>query len=98
MFAFDICTQHHGGTISPKVLRDLADMGETGSEQVLSSNMLSAWAKKGIVRRLSKGKYRFVKNPATPDAYAELLDAFQIPPQTPEKAQPEEIDSSPELF
>jgi hypothetical protein len=88
-FAFEICTDHHGGTITPRLLRDLADMGETKSEQVLSSNILAAWKKEGLLRKTGKGRYQFLKKTAPEDTYTELLNTFQIPPETPDASPAE---------
>jgi hypothetical protein len=83
IFAFDMCSQYHGGIITPKILRDLADMRDTKSEQVLSSNILSDWAKEGMIHKIGKGKYKFVKKPGVTDAFEKVLSTFQIP-QTPD--------------
>jgi len=81
--AFDICSKYRGGTITPRTLRELANMRNTKSEQVLSSNILSKWARDGIVKKTDKGKYEFVKKPGVKDAFEEVLNTFQIP-QTPD--------------
>ncbi len=57
-------------------------MSETKSEQVLSSTILSNWARKGIVKKAGKGKNEFLTRPGVKDAFKEMLDSFQIP-QTP---------------
>lgn len=82
-FAFEMCSKYHGGTITPKIVRELANMRDTKSEQTLSSNILSDWAKDGIVRKIGKGKYKFLKKPGVKDAFEELLSTFQIP-ETPD--------------
>ncbi len=45
------------GIITPKDIRDLAAMGNTASERVLSSHILAKWLKEGIVEKRGVGKY-----------------------------------------
>ena len=81
--AYELRTKHHLGVITPEVLRELAGMGNTKSEQTLSSTILSKWAQKGVVRKIGKGNYEFIKKVRTDDPFADLLDKFEIPAQTP---------------
>jgi hypothetical protein len=78
-FSFEICSKYHGGIITPQLLRELAHMSETKSEQVLSSTILSKWTREGIVQKAGKGKYEFVREPGAKDALKEVLNTFQIP-------------------
>jgi len=60
-FAYDVCVRHYDHEITPATLRRLGQMGNTGSENSLSSKMLTRWEREGLIRRVSKGKYRWVK-------------------------------------
>jgi hypothetical protein len=59
-FARSIQTDYHHGYITPKELRELAHMGHTKSEMVLSSQILKKWGEQGKVEKVKKGQYRFV--------------------------------------
>jgi predicted HTH transcriptional regulator len=58
--AYDLQSKYNNGIITPKDLRELCPMGNTKSEQVLSSSILKRWHSNGIVERLGHGKYKFV--------------------------------------
>lgn len=60
-FARGIQKDFRHSYITPKELRDLAEMGHTPSEQVQSSNLLNKWETQGIVNRLKKGVYQFTE-------------------------------------
>jgi hypothetical protein len=62
-FAYDFCTKYRSGMLSSKDFRWLASMGNSPSEITLSSNMLTKWAKAGIVGRIRKGEYQFIRVP-----------------------------------
>lgn len=57
--AYKIQVQHYGGIITPKRLRDLGDLGETGSAKSLSSSLLSKWSSAGHIAKIRTGMYRF---------------------------------------
>lgn len=78
-FAFEMRTKYHDGYITPRELRQLAAMADTASEQVLSSSILKKWEKEGTVKRISRGRYRFVRQrPASPAAtIQDLLELFR---------------------
>lgn len=77
-FVYDIQTKYHDGYVSPKMLRDLAAMGETKSERVLSSKLLSSWEKKRLVKKVRRGQYKFVpKAPPTTINFDELVKLFK---------------------
>lgn len=75
--AFEICTKYEGGQITPNSLRELAAMGNTKSEQTLSSTILSRWCKNGIVKKSGKGKYLFEKKSPQADPFDELMKMFE---------------------
>lgn len=58
-FAYDICSKYYDYYITPKKLRNLANMGETTSERTLSSKLLSKWDTQGHLKRTRKGLYKF---------------------------------------
>ncbi|HOW36441.1 MAG TPA: hypothetical protein PL155_08530 [Candidatus Omnitrophota bacterium] len=73
-FAYEMCTKYEHGYITPKELRRLAHLGESNSEQQLSSELLSKWRKEGHVEFLRRGKYRFKEPVKPPEAWSALLD------------------------
>lgn len=80
-FAYDLCTKYHDGHITPKTLRDLAAMGDTPSEQVLSSSILGKWKNEGVVRLVRRGLYKFVpKKAAVAPSLEALFDLFRSEP------------------
>ena len=64
-----------GGEFKPADLREVAGMGTTASEQVLSSNILKRWRTEKVVERVKHGVYRFTgsADPTHPDQMLELL-------------------------
>ncbi len=79
-FTYEICTRFEEGCITPKQLRKLAAMGNTDSEQVLSSTMLKNWETEGIVRRTGHGQYEFIRKRITPALkLADILKIFTEP-------------------
>jgi hypothetical protein len=77
---YDLQTKYHRGYIAPRDLRKLAGMGDTKSEQVLSSNILAKWCTEGIVRRVKHGQYQFnKKSPPPRQDFLELLNLFKKP-------------------
>ena len=83
--AYDIQTKYNNGIISPKDLRELCDMGDTKSEQVLSSSILKRWHSDGVVERLGHGKYKFVaKAQVAPTLFDDIMKIFN---QTPVSAE-----------
>ena len=69
-FARKIRLQYDHGFVTPKDLRYLADMGDTKSEKVLSSELFKKWEKKGEVKRIRKGLYQFEQPKTTIDIKA----------------------------
>jgi predicted HTH transcriptional regulator len=51
-FIKKICTDYHHGYVTPKNLRDLADLGNTHSSKVMSSKLLKKWAKEGKLKKM----------------------------------------------
>ena len=84
--AYDIQTKYNNGIISPKDLRELCDMGNTKSELVLSSSILKRWHGKGVLERLSHGKYKFVTKAQFPPTllFDDILKLLSEPPATNE--------------
>jgi predicted HTH transcriptional regulator len=83
-FAYKMCSEFHGGTITPKLVRELAQMGDTRSEKTRSSTMLAEWAQRGTITKTGKGKYTFTKNLGSmTSAFEELLTNLQEQPQPP---------------
>lgn len=62
-FAYDMCTKYFNNILTVKYFRGLAKMGDSPSEITLSSNMLKRWCESGILEKLKKGTYRFIKSP-----------------------------------
>ena len=62
-FAYDFCTKFRESLLTSKDFRWLAHMGSTPSEITLGSSILTKWTKAGIVEKLKKGVYKFVKVP-----------------------------------
>lgn len=60
-FASKLQLDYYRGYITPKELRNLAGMGNSSSEIVLSSQILRNWKERGIVRKIKKGLYQFAK-------------------------------------
>lgn len=75
-FARRLQTEYHKGYITPKELREYANMGHTPSEIVLSSHILKKWKEQCKVEKVKKGLYRFVV--AQPESAPEknLLQLF----------------------
>ncbi len=62
-FCYEMCTEFYNGILTVKYFRDLANMGNTPSEVTLSSNVLTRWKDSGILEKLKKGTYRFIRAP-----------------------------------
>ena len=58
-FARKLKLEYNRGYITPKELRELAGMGHTSSEKVLSSNLLKKWCDKGEIIKEKRGLYCF---------------------------------------
>jgi predicted HTH transcriptional regulator len=75
--AYDLQAKFNNGIITPKDLRGLCPMGNTKSEQVLSSSILKRWHSKGIVERLGHGKYKFAaKVEVAPMLFDDIMKIF----------------------
>lgn len=70
------CTQHEGGYVTPKLIREFSWMGNTKSEQVLSSTMLKGWHTKGRVEKAGHGKFRFKEKPKPQSPSVGFLELF----------------------
>ena len=62
-FSYEICTKYDNGILTTKRFRELASMGNSPSEVTLSSNILRRWKDNGILEKIRKGTYHFVKIP-----------------------------------
>ena len=67
---------YHHGFVSPKVLRDLAALGDTPSSSVMSSRLLKKWVEEGKLKKIRKGLYQFTK-PETSHISEELLKRLE---------------------
>ncbi len=69
---------YNHGYITPKELRELAGMGHTRSEQVLSSTLLKKWDERGFLKKTRKGVYQFhgPKRTLTHDQVKEALQSL----------------------
>jgi len=76
-FIKEIQLKYHHGFITPKELRDLADLGHTKSAKVMSSNLLKKWEAIGEVKRIRHGVYQFIRPETTPPLEV-LLKLFGI--------------------
>lgn len=74
--AHERCWKAHGGEITPSILRNLGQMGNTPSEKSLSSRILKKWVSAGVVSALSHGRYRFVDPPIPSTEVQKLLAAL----------------------
>jgi len=71
-FVKKIRLEYHHGYVTPKDLRDIADLGHTKSSQVMSSQLLKKWADEGKLKKIRSGLYQFIK-PVTSYSFEELL-------------------------
>jgi hypothetical protein len=69
-------TQHTDGEITPRELRDIAGLGDTNAARTMSSNVLAKWMKANIIKRITRGRYRFVQQPE-PSSSQELRDRLE---------------------
>lgn len=69
-------TRYHAGVITPKRLRELAEMGDAAGEKKLSSLILKRWELAGYVERQGKGRFKFL------DAKPALVHTATLPPPT----------------
>lgn len=60
-FVKKIRLDYHHGYVTPKDLRDMADLGHTSSSRVMSSQLLNKWVKENKLRKIHKGLYQFIK-------------------------------------
>ena len=92
-FASDFCLQFERGHITPQSLRKLAHLGETSSEQNLSSGLLRKWQKEGHIEPNGRGKYRFKEPKKQLEGISALLDRLV---KEGEKAKPLSSQNSSE--
>ncbi len=72
-----IRVKYHHGYVTPKDLRDIADLGHTQSSQVMSSQLLKKWTAEGKLKKKRKGLYEFIK-PEVTFGIEELLKKLAI--------------------
>ena len=56
-------SQHTDGELTPRELRDIAGLGNTNAARTMSSNLLAKWTEAKIIKRIARGKYRFIRLP-----------------------------------
>jgi predicted HTH transcriptional regulator len=76
-FVKKIRLDYHHGYVSPKDLRDIADLGHTSSSQVMSSQLLKKWVKENKLKKIRKGLYQFIKSEVS-YSVEELLKKLNI--------------------
>jgi predicted HTH transcriptional regulator len=76
-FVKKIRLDYHNGYVSPKDLREIADLGQTSSSRVMSSQLLNKWTKENKLKKIRKGLYQFVK-PEISYSIEELLKKLNI--------------------
>lgn len=72
--------KYSGGNFSSKEFREFAHMSNSSSDKVLCSNMIAKWIREGKVKRLKKGKFKFVNTTTVKldkQTIEELLKKFQ---------------------
>ena len=69
--------KYYHGFVTPKELRDLADLGDTKSSQVMSSQILKKWTKEGKLKQVRKGLYQFTET-KTPLSVEEFLKRVNL--------------------
>lgn len=63
-FTYRMQSKYDSGSITPKRLRELAQMSESKSERTLSSTMLRRWEVAGYLSKSGVGKFRFLAPPS----------------------------------
>lgn len=85
--AFSVCRKYSSGELTPRMLRELGQMGNTRSEQTLSSSILRRWVAEGLLQRLARGRYKFSIEPPvrTPEQQriVEILETGKPPASPP---------------
>ena len=76
-FVKKISLDYHHGYVTPKDLRDMADLGNTKSSHVMSSQLLKKWAEEDKLKKIRKGLYQFIK-PEVSYSSEELLKRLNI--------------------
>jgi hypothetical protein len=79
---FELCykckvTDYSKGIITPREVRKYADMGDTKSEIVLTSNLLKKWVREKKVERVRKGTYRIIKRREEIPSLSRLLELLK---------------------
>lgn len=69
---------YYKGYVTPKDLRDAADLGNTSSSQVMSSQLLSKWVKENKLIKIRKGTYQFIEPQVSYDSVEEFLKELNI--------------------
>lgn len=77
-FTYNVCTEFYDHEITPSILRSTAQMGNTGSEKSLLSTILIRWEREGLIRKISRGKYRWIKRPEDPNANTRLQNLRKL--------------------
>lgn len=73
---YDFCTKHESGVVTPKLVREFANMGNTKSEQTLSSSILSEWAEKKWVEKVGYGQFKIL--PKHEPAQADMQEIIKL--------------------
>lgn len=76
-FIRELRLKYHHGFVTPKELRDLADLGDTKSSQVMSSQILKKWTNEGKLKQVRKGLYQFTET-KTPLSFEEFLKRMNL--------------------
>lgn len=73
---YDYSQRYGDGEMTTGELRQIAGLGESKSAQTMSSNILARWREQGLVERVQRGRYRFVRRPEK-SATKELMDRLE---------------------
>lgn len=79
---FELCykckvTDYDKGVITSKEVRKYADMGDTKSEIVLTSNMLKRWIQEGKIERMRRGMYRIIPRMEEKISLSKLMELLK---------------------
>ncbi|MFV3407450.1 helix-turn-helix domain-containing protein [Bdellovibrio bacteriovorus] len=85
--AYKFQSQFGKGLISPKDLRDLAQMGTTASERTLSTNLLKKWESKGAVIKVRNGLYQFQNKHFAASDYQHIIKVLEALNRNKESGQ-----------
>lgn len=77
----NFCLRHENGVVTPKLVRDFASMGNTRSEQTLSSSILARWVEKGWTEKIGHGRFRILTKSESTRSIDRLIDIFRLEPK-----------------